>query len=308
MAAEVATDLGRYAVVQAIESNMFAYWLSLGGGDRGEIHDGPDLKWVYTGGPALNRVFGARLDEAQVDARVADVVARFGAWRAGVAWLVGPSTRPAGLVRRLAAHGFADAGSWTGMAFDLARASCSDARPGGPPGLVVREVADRQTCRSWLQIVGASFRLPGGAIDTFDRVAARLGFGDRAPWRRYVGFLDGRPVSTATLFTEAGVAGVYLVATVPGARRRGLGSVLTRHVVAEARASGHRLVVLQATQAGRELYRKIGFEAYCQIGVYRWAPAGGAGTLQRWAGRLDALWRYRLGGLAEAGTWGRRPG
>ncbi|MBI3970532.1 MAG: GNAT family N-acetyltransferase [Chloroflexi bacterium] len=287
-------DTGRDAAVQAIEANMSAYWLTLGSGPRGEVYNGSELQWVYTGSPVLNRVMGARLDGTTVGARIEQVVARFRAWNAGVAWLLGPSTRPADLGARLTAQGFIHEGDWVGMAHDLRRLGVGETNGAADaPGLVVREVTDRKGFDSWLRIVGAGFALPRPARLVFRECFTRSGFGGHAPWRHFVGLVDGRPLSAATLFTAEGAAGVYLVATVPHARGRGFATALTRRVLAEARAHGHDLAVLQATQAGKNLYRTLGFEERCTIDIYRWTPADGSGLGRRWAARLRRLWRNR---------------
>ncbi|MGH2355205.1 MAG: GNAT family N-acetyltransferase [Chloroflexota bacterium] len=273
---------------------MAAYWLSLGRGG-GVVHDGPDLKWAYTGQPVLNRVIGARLDPRDADARIADVVQRFDAWRASVTWVTGPADQPADLPRRLEAHGFAYQESWAGMALSLSPAVSASPWAGVAPGFVVREVADHGTLRAWLQIVCVAFRLPRAAADVLLRLPHGSGFSGTF-WRRYVGFLDSRPVTTATVVSAAaapGVAGVYLVGTVPDTRRRGLGTAITRYALAEARTEGARLAVLQATPGGRDLYRRLGFEEHCAVGLYRRPPPHRFGLLRRprrWLGHLRRLW------------------
>jgi ribosomal protein S18 acetylase RimI-like enzyme len=162
------------------------------------------------------------------------------------------------------------------MALDLGSRGVPSGGTAGPPGLVVTEVADGRTLHSWLEVIRAGFQLPRAAGDVFRQLPNPPSAGKDSAWRRYVGFVAGRPLSTATLFVDPAspdVAGVYLVATVPDARGQGLGTALTLHVLQAARAGGHRLAVLQATRAGQDLYRRLGFTEHCTIGVYRWAPA-----------------------------------
>lgn len=272
--------------MRAIEGNFNTYWLSLGRGRGGVAHDGQDLKWVYTGRPVLNRVIGARLDEEQAELRIAEIVRRFGAWHAGVTWLTGPTTRPLDLGRRLEAHGFAYQGRWSGMAVELAG---FDRTAEGPPGLTIREVADEVTQQNWLEILVPAFGLPRTARRVFRAAAgpAAGGHPDTA-WRSYVGYVDGRPAATATLVPGAGVAGIYLVGTLPWARGLGLGTTLTRHALATARTAGYAVAALHATAAVEAFYRRMGFERYCSFGVYRWSPP--APPPRRWLARLRTLW------------------
>ena len=65
---------------------------------------------------------------------------------------------------------------------------------------------------------------------------ARIGVGDNVPWRHYVGLADGDPVACASVFLAAGVAGLYFVCTVPNARRRGIGTAISREALAGTRA------------------------------------------------------------------------
>jgi GNAT superfamily N-acetyltransferase len=60
-------------------------------------------------------------------------------------------------------------------------------------------------------------------------------------------------------------AGIYLVATAPAARRRGLGTALMRGLLAAARRRGLAASVLQATDEGFGLYRRLG---YRDLGIW----------------------------------------
>lgn len=75
----------------------------------------------------------------------------------------------------------------------------------------------------------------------------------------FVAYLDGAPVSCAMTLASHGVAGVFYVATVERARRRGLGDALTRMAARAGFALGARAVWLGASEMGAGLYRRIGF-------------------------------------------------
>jgi GNAT superfamily N-acetyltransferase len=79
-----------------------------------------------------------------------------------------------------------------------------------------------------------------------------------------VATVDGVPASCAMVIRSGRTAGVYWVATDPALRRRGLGAVVTAAVSRAAFEYGVMVVVLQATELGVPVYRKLGFEPFTQ--------------------------------------------
>lgn len=75
----------------------------------------------------------------------------------------------------------------------------------------------------------------------------------------FVAYFEGEPVSCAMTLVSHGVAGVFYVATVASARRRGLGDALTRVAARAGFAMGARAAWLGASEMGAGLYRRIGF-------------------------------------------------
>lgn len=69
----------------------------------------------------------------------------------------------------------------------------------------------------------------------------------------------GRALAGAVSFEHGGTAGVYLVATHPEARRRGLGSLVMQALHADAHARGCTTAVLQATPMGYSVYQHLGY-------------------------------------------------
>src|SRR5690606_11074275 len=85
---------------------------------------------------------------------------------------------------------------------------------------------------------------------------------------RYIGVLDGTPVAAAALVLEAGVAGIYAIATLPAARKRGIGSYMTMLPLIEARRLGYKVGILQASGMGHPIYRRMGFSDVCTYRLY----------------------------------------
>jgi ribosomal protein S18 acetylase RimI-like enzyme len=69
----------------------------------------------------------------------------------------------------------------------------------------------------------------------------------------------GRALAGGASFEQGDTAGIYLVATHPEARHRGLGSLVMQALHADARARGCTFAVLQASPMGHGLYQRIGY-------------------------------------------------
>jgi ribosomal protein S18 acetylase RimI-like enzyme len=90
------------------------------------------------------------------------------------------------------------------------------------------------------------------------------------PAHHYLGYLNDVPVVTSTLLLAAGVAGIYNVATVPEARGQGAGSIMTLMPLHAARKMGYRAGVLQSSEMGFNVYRRLGFEKLTQVDHFQW--------------------------------------
>ncbi|MGH3144696.1 MAG: GNAT family N-acetyltransferase [Rubrobacter sp.] len=177
--------------------------------------------------------------------------------------------RPSDLGERLVARGFEYGGDDVGMAADL---SALPEDVPTPEGFLVERVRDEEGLAAWVRTLGSGFGEGPVEAEWVGETYRRLGFDDEGPLRHYLGRLDGEPVATATLFFGAGVAGVYFVFTVEHARRRGIGAAITLAALREARELGYTTGVLGSSEMGYSVYRGLGFEERCRIGLYEWRP------------------------------------
>jgi GNAT superfamily N-acetyltransferase len=75
----------------------------------------------------------------------------------------------------------------------------------------------------------------------------------------YVAHHDGAAAACAVTYDRDGDCGVYMVATLPEARGRGLAGGLMTRALADAAERGCATSTLQATAAGAPLYARLGY-------------------------------------------------
>ncbi len=242
-----------------------------------KLHEDPDVSWAISSipHPLFNVVsqthFAANLSPEAIDARIDEVLSLYRSRKLPLIWWVTPLTRPADLGARLEAHGLAKADELPGMVLDLRTMHIDES---APTGLTIARPGDHTGVREWVHLFSSLAEIPSEMEPDIATMFERATLGPTSPMRLYTGRLNGAPVATATLTLAEGLAGIYSVATVSEARRRGIGAALTLAALLDARTMGYRIAILQSSAMGHELYRRLGFQDYCAFTLYLWAPEG----------------------------------
>jgi GNAT superfamily N-acetyltransferase len=235
--------------------------------------------------PMFKGVWATELAAEAADAAIAETVDWFQSRRAPFFfWWTGPDTQPPDLGQRLQAHGLISmeeqqkvlapgivqvASGAPVMAMDLAAADFGPVER-LPSGFTIRQVSDPAGLADFKAVFCATYQIPDWAGQGW--IDATLAFGPgEAPWRIFVGYLDGRAAATNILFNGGGVASVYGVAVLPDLQGRGLGGAITLAPLQIARAEGWRVASLFSSEKGFLVYRHLGFtDTGARIDRYLW--------------------------------------
>ena len=137
------------------------------------------------------------------------------------------------------------------------------------PAVDFRPVADEGTRRAFVDLMAAAFEIP-------PTVSNAIYGGPRAwttDFQGYVGFADGKAVTSAASTITGRTVGLYSVATLPAYRRRGFAEAMIRRVAEHSieTAPADRPIdstVLQATWSGLSLYERMGYRTVTNFHVY----------------------------------------
>jgi len=261
-------DAPAATVRMAIDLNWRACMRAFGSAPGVTIRDDQELFWFITGlpDPAFNSIMYACLAPDRIDAALAEFHRLRTTYQVPMSWLVGPSSTPADLAHQLAERGLHHRSSLTPMTIQLGRLPAARSEPAG---LRIERVATAAQYQTWIATEQQGFELDGPLAIGLVRLRQGMGASPSAPIYHYLGILDGTPVATASLLPAGGIAGVYDVATIPVARRQGIGTAMTLAVLHAARQLGYSQAWLQPSDMGQTLYRRIGFGIACICLVYR---------------------------------------
>lgn len=222
------------------------------------------------GTPWANGVVGGRLRAEEADESIEWAVGEFESAGVAASWSIGPVATPADLPKRLVAHDFELSEDLAWMAAELGEGTEASVVP---PGLVIEEVRTPELHDAWLTAMVEGFESNKESRETLDTLGRHeLERGDGS-WARFVGLVDDLPVASAGVVLAGGVAGIYNVATLPSARRRGYGTVMSRTAMSRARELGHGIAILGSSDAGRGVYEGLGFRDVCTTQNFDWKPS-----------------------------------
>jgi len=146
--------------------------------------------------------------------------------------------------------------------------------PAAAPGVSMGRV-DQAGYGTFIQLVGSTGIPEELGVRVFPE---HLVSSDHAAY--FVAALDGEPAGISLAWRTGESGGIYSVATLESARRRGVGTTVTWAALDAIRAWGCTSAVLQSSEMGYPVYRAMGFVEVTRY--IRFVPREGDAALNRW--------------------------
>ncbi len=211
----------------------------------------------------FNLVISKRLGE-EGPALADRICGEFNAAKLPAAWWTCDELREDALLEALRRHGFVEDEVDVGMIADLGDLPALDY----PAGLEMKLVETAEEAVTFGRILASLFDPPDVFVTSFYERVAQLGQLSQRPLKLFLGFVDGRPVATSSVYLSGEGAHVFDISTLAEQRNRGYGSAITHFSLSFARALGAKRGALQASADGVGIYRRMGFREVCTFRIY----------------------------------------
>ena len=130
----------------------------------------------------------------------------------------------------------------------------------------ITEVTDPDERDEFSTVTAWAFEMPLDVVEQVDQAA--LAADDV---RLFLGRVDGHPAASGVLIQSGDVAGVYSIGVVEEFRRQGIGEAMSWAVLRAGRDAGCQVGVLQSSEMGYSLYKRMGFETV--VTYHQFEPA-----------------------------------
>jgi ribosomal protein S18 acetylase RimI-like enzyme len=244
-------------MIARMDASLCAYWGAYALADGGIHRELPGALFMQTAIPhsLFNSVILTGQDLAVIDTAIELSAECHKTMGVAVLWRVSPLAEGGDVRARLEGVGLQRGDPSPAMLIDL-----SDMPPPkSVDGLVIEAADDAERRRDWGRLTIEAFGMEESLQTAMGSCEATIPADMFEDQPRFVGYLEGVPVAVSSLVMTDGVAGVYAVATLPHARKRGIGAAMTLHAMCEGKRRNADVAVLQATDMGRPVYEQIGF-------------------------------------------------
>jgi GNAT superfamily N-acetyltransferase len=207
----------------------------------------------------FNYVLDVDFSEAVAIDKINEITQYFKNTNAPFSWWISPYDKPSSLSTLLEKNGYQNTENNIAMYFDLD--SWKIPTQSTTPELKIIRALDENTLHDFALVLANDKH----AFKTyFSWIAAILT--DDDPIEYYVGYVDDKPVVRGLSCYYASVAGLHWLSTTPDARKKGYGTAMQEYRLKRAKELGYHIAVLQASNEGYSLYRRLGYK---ECGIFK---------------------------------------
>jgi GNAT superfamily N-acetyltransferase len=205
----------------------------------------------------FNIVLNARFTNENADDKIKEIINLFKKSKLPFSWWVGQNDSPADLKEKLIFNGFTPKEYDYGMYMKLKTYT-----PKKIETINVKQVSNAEEMKEFDNVHVKSFGSPN-AYDLLLKYVPPYAYKDKSPYRFYTGYSNNKAVTTGVLVFHAGVVGIYYIVTLPEERRKGYATKMMHYLLDMAHKENQNTIILQASEAGKKVYEKIGFIKCC---------------------------------------------
>jgi len=196
-------------------------------------------------------VVGGDFEEKELEEMALRTIDRMKAHELPPYWNIIPGKNQQALRTILEENRFREVYRWTGMALDMEHYKNETDTSAD---FEIREVKTAKDLESFVGVLNNTV-LEASNME----FALAEKFLDSDRFRMIIGLSDGKVVATGALYISGEAAGIYFIATLEEARRKGIGTAVTRYCLELAKTARVPLVILHASRMGEPVYLNIGF-------------------------------------------------
>ena len=135
-----------------------------------------------------------------------------------------------------------------------------------PSALIFKKVEDAASRISFSHLTSVIFEIPFGITQAMYASAA----GWTEEYEGWIVFENNTPVALALIVFSPGAAGFYSIGVLPNLRKKGIGEATLRWCIKRAQqVQGRDRFVLQSSDAGLPLYKRMGFKEVTRFSVFK---------------------------------------
>lgn len=134
----------------------------------------------------------------------------------------------------------------------------------------IKQVQTEKEVCDMLYVMKSIFsKQEGGAIDLFYHQATKHLISPNSQLRFFIGYENKEPAAIVSLYFDEGLASIFDLIVIPKMRGKGLGKLMMKKAMVEAKINGFGTCILTATNDVRALYQKLGFSDIKTMKVYQ---------------------------------------